>query len=137
MLPASLLRPAAPQADRQALPSTDWPPGLHHLRLDAVGRSGKSVDYRTFAVKVRSPRDRLDVVIEDSWFFAEGTHFGSVSANHVDCSFARRPPLVVARGRQRARCTGIHHDHARTGGDWHGLRGEVAAVDQQRTACIG
>ncbi len=58
------------------LNTTDWPSGVHHLRMDALGRSGKSVDYRTFAIKVRSPNDRLEVAVEDSWFFAEGTHFG-------------------------------------------------------------
>ena len=58
------------------LDTRDWPPGVHHLRLDAMGRAGKTVDYRTFAIKVRRPDDVLEVTVEDSWFFAEGTHFG-------------------------------------------------------------
>ena len=67
-----------PAADRIVLEldTSGWPPGVHHLRLDAAGRSGKSSDYRTFAVKVRGPDDRLEVTVEESWFFAEGTHFG-------------------------------------------------------------
>lgn len=58
------------------LDTRDWPSGVHHLRFDASGRSGATVDYRTFAIKVRGPGDALDVTVEDSWFFAEGTHFG-------------------------------------------------------------
>lgn len=58
------------------LDTRDWPSGVHHLRLDANGRSGRAVDYRTFAIKVREPDDALEVTVESSWFFAEGTHFG-------------------------------------------------------------
>lgn len=56
--------------------TADWPAGVHHLRLDAMGHSGKTLDYRTFAIKVRGPTDRLEVTVTDSRFFAEGTHFG-------------------------------------------------------------
>jgi len=58
------------------LDTTAWPPGVHHLRLDAIGHSGRASDYRTFAVKVRAPADRLDFELDESWVFAEGTHFG-------------------------------------------------------------
>ena len=58
------------------LDTSAWPAGVHHLRLKAAGRSGKMADYRTFAIKVRGPDDRLEVRVDDSWFFAEGTHFG-------------------------------------------------------------
>jgi hypothetical protein len=44
--------------------------------LDATGRAGKTVDYRTFAIKVPGRDDVLEVTVESSWFFAEGTHFG-------------------------------------------------------------
>ena len=58
------------------LDTRDWPPGVHLLRLDAMGRADKTVDFRNFAIKVRGPDDVLEVSVEDSWFFAEGTHFG-------------------------------------------------------------
>ncbi len=58
------------------LDTREWPSGVHHLRLDAAGRSGRTVDYRTFAIKVRGPDDELEVTVEKSWVFAEGTHFG-------------------------------------------------------------
>ena len=53
----------------------DWPPGVHHLQLNVIGPAGRPTDYRSFAVKVRGPRDRLNVTCEDSDFFAAGTHF--------------------------------------------------------------
>ena len=53
-----------------------WPPGVFHLRLDAVGRSGEPLQSRSFAVKVASKQDRLQVVVQDSYRFAPGTHFG-------------------------------------------------------------
>ena len=56
--------------------TADWPPGVHHLVLNLLGRSGKPVDYRNFAVKVAGPSDRLDVTVEQSYYFAPGTHFG-------------------------------------------------------------
>lgn len=58
------------------LDSSAWPAGVHHLQWDAIGHSGASLDFRSFAVKVRGPCDRLDVSVGDSWSFAEGTHFG-------------------------------------------------------------
>ena len=59
------------------LDTTGWPPGIHHLLLNAVGFSGRPIDYRSFAIKVRGPQDQLDVIVEDSHFFRPGTHFGS------------------------------------------------------------
>ena len=56
--------------------TADWPPGVHHLALNLLGRSGKPVDYRNFAVKVAGPADRLDVTVDESYYFAPGTHFG-------------------------------------------------------------
>ncbi len=53
-----------------------WRPGLHHLQFELIGRAAKPVDYRSFAIKIPDPRDRLKVVVEDSWQFGEGTHFG-------------------------------------------------------------
>ena len=56
--------------------TADWPPGVHHLVLNLLGRSGKPVDYRNFAVKVTGPTDRLEVTVDESYYFAPGTHFG-------------------------------------------------------------
>ena len=53
-----------------------WPSGGHHLQLDAISPSGRSVDYRNFAVTVRDPRDQLEITVQDSWPLGEGTHFG-------------------------------------------------------------
>lgn len=53
-----------------------WRPGAHHLQFDLVGPSGRPVDYRSFAVKVLGPDDRLNVSVEDAYLFDEGTHFG-------------------------------------------------------------
>jgi hypothetical protein len=53
-----------------------WPPGAHHLLVNAIGLAGRPVDHRSFAVKVVGPRDRLNVTVEDSHYFAPGTHFG-------------------------------------------------------------
>jgi len=58
------------------LDTSGWPPGVVHLKLSALGHSGKSVDYRCFAIKVKDPRDRLKVSVEDTWPLAPGTHFG-------------------------------------------------------------
>ncbi len=59
------------------LDTTGWPSGVHHLLLNATGFSGRPIDYRSFAIKVRDPRDQLDVTVESSQFFRPGTHFGS------------------------------------------------------------
>jgi BNR repeat protein len=56
--------------------TVDWPPGVHHLVVNLLGRSGKPIDYRNFAVKVTGPADRLDVTVQQSYYFAPGTHFG-------------------------------------------------------------
>ena len=58
------------------LDTSGWPPGVHHFRLDVLSRRDKAVDYRTFAVKVVGPKDRLEITVEDSYYFAPGTHFG-------------------------------------------------------------
>ena len=58
------------------LDTADWSPGVHHLAINLLGRSGKPVDYRNFALKVTGPADRLDVTVEESYYFAPGTHFG-------------------------------------------------------------
>jgi hypothetical protein len=53
----------------------DWPVGVHHLRLDAIGASGRSTDYRNVAIKIRGRQDRLKVDVEASYTFGPGTHF--------------------------------------------------------------
>ena len=58
------------------LATGDWRPGVHHLQFELVGPSGKPIDYRSFAVKVPSPHDRLNLTVEDSYLLGEGTHFG-------------------------------------------------------------
>jgi len=57
------------------LDTRGWPPGVHHLVADAIGRSGRRVDYRNFAIKVRGPRDWFRVTVEPSQPFGPGTHF--------------------------------------------------------------
>ncbi len=52
-----------------------WPSGVRYFRLDAVGASGRPLDYRCFAIKVRSRRDQLDVTADNSYYFRPGTHF--------------------------------------------------------------
>ena len=81
--PGILLEAKAKGTRKSASPSivftidtADWPPGVHHLALNLLGRSGKPVDYRNFAVKVTGPADRLDVTVDQSYNFAPGTHFG-------------------------------------------------------------
>lgn len=53
-----------------------WPSGVHHFLLEVVGISGAVIDHRSFAVKIPGPHDQLDVTVEDSYYFAPGTHFG-------------------------------------------------------------
>lgn len=60
---------------RVRLETRAWPPGAHHLVLQALGPTGRAVDERAFAVAVRGPRDRLQVTVEPSTFLAAGTHF--------------------------------------------------------------
>jgi len=67
---------AADERAELELDTKGWPPGVHHLLLETIGRAGKAVDRRAFAVKVRDPRDRLEVTVKPSAFFADGTHFG-------------------------------------------------------------
>ncbi len=75
------LPPVEQRADGLPLPVTvrletrGWAPGVHHLALQALGVSGRTVDERNFAVKVHDPRDRLSVVVEPSQPLAPGTHF--------------------------------------------------------------
>ncbi|MBM3335808.1 exo-alpha-sialidase [Candidatus Sumerlaeota bacterium] len=57
------------------LDTRGWPAGVRHFVANAVGQSGRSVDYRNFAIKVRGPRDRFRVTVEASSPFAAGTHF--------------------------------------------------------------
>ena len=58
------------------VPTVGWRPGVHHFQFELIGPAAKPVDYRSFAIKVPDPRDRFKVVVEDSWQFGEGTHFG-------------------------------------------------------------
>lgn len=58
------------------LDTRDWPPGVHHLTANLVGRSGKPLDHRSFALKVIGPDDRLEVTVDASYYLAPGTHFG-------------------------------------------------------------
>jgi hypothetical protein len=55
-----------------------WPAGVHHLLANVIGLAGRPVDHRSFAVKVIGPDDRLNVTVEDSFYFAAGTHFGKL-----------------------------------------------------------
>lgn len=57
-------------------PTEGWRPGVHHFQFELIGHAAKPVDYRSFAIKIPDPSDRLKVVVEDSWQFGEGTHFG-------------------------------------------------------------
>ena len=59
------------------LDTRDWPSGVHHLLVNSVGFSDKPIDHRSFAVKIVGAQDHLQVVVEDSCWFAPGTHFGS------------------------------------------------------------
>ena len=67
-----------------AVPTDDWPPGVHALTLEAPflgGRhpyGGTGEVYRDFAVKVPDPGDRFDVEVGPSAFLDSGTHFGSL-----------------------------------------------------------
>lgn len=54
----------------------DWPTGVHHLQLDAIGVAGRSTGHRNLAIKIRGRQDRLKVMVEDSYAFDSGTHFG-------------------------------------------------------------
>lgn len=58
------------------LSTQGWPPGVRLFRLEVLTPALKPADWRDFAVKVVGPNDRLQVTVEDSWFFAPGTHFG-------------------------------------------------------------
>jgi len=58
------------------LDTRGWPPGVHHLVLQAVSTLGRVVDDRPFAIKVAGPNDRLNVTVEPSYLFGPGTHFG-------------------------------------------------------------
>lgn len=53
-----------------------WPAGAHHLVLQVMGPTGKTVAERPFAIKVIGPGDRLAVVVEPSVLLGPGTHFG-------------------------------------------------------------
>jgi hypothetical protein len=67
-----------PDAGRIALEVTTdgWPPGVHHFQLEMIGISGAVADYRSFTIKIPGPSDQLDVAVEESYYFATGTHFG-------------------------------------------------------------
>ena len=69
-------RDPAPGRFALELATEGWPPGVHHLLLEAVGHSGRPLDWRSFALKVAGPQDRLEVTVERSARLAEGTHFG-------------------------------------------------------------
>jgi hypothetical protein len=56
--------------------TNDWPVGVYHLQLDAIGVADRSMGHRNLAVKIRGPQDRLKVTVEDSYAFDSGTHFG-------------------------------------------------------------
>ena len=58
------------------LSTKDWPAGVHHFLFELVGISGNAIDYRSFAITIPDPRDRLKTTVEDSCEFMPGTHFG-------------------------------------------------------------
>ena len=70
--------PVAPATNAVALEfdTRQWPAGVHHLILNALGPSERVADYRNFAVKVPDPRDQFRVTVEPSYPFGPGTHFG-------------------------------------------------------------
>lgn len=81
---------------RVKLDTNGWPEGIHNFTIEtakdqAVWRgpynSGLD-DYRDFAVKVRNPKDNLQVAVEPDRYFDEGTHFNTffvLSNNRVIC----------------------------------------------------
>jgi len=73
---SSLAIPVQGDAVSFPLDTRGWPPGAHHLLLQALSTSGRVVDERPFAVKVAGPNDRLNVTVEPSYLFGPGTHFG-------------------------------------------------------------
>ncbi len=54
--------------------TTDWRPGLVHLEVTPTMASGGRPDIRNVAIKIRSPKDRLDVKVSESWPMCPGTH---------------------------------------------------------------
>lgn len=72
--------------------TSGWPSGIHNFTLD-IGEdeeisSGKTVEYRDFAIKVRSPQDELQITVEPDRYFGQGTHFNTffvLSNNRIIC----------------------------------------------------
>lgn len=52
----------------------DWTPELYHLEVAPRGTPSGAPGARHVALKVRAPRDRLDVTVSDSWSLCGGTH---------------------------------------------------------------
>jgi len=51
-----------------------WEPAIYHLELTLRKRGTVTKDTRHVAITIRSPRDRLDVTVSDSWTLCPGTH---------------------------------------------------------------
>lgn len=73
---SSLKVPMRDGAASLQIDSRGWPPGAHHLVLQALGPTGRLVEQRPFAITVIGPNDTLDVTVEPSALFGPGTHFG-------------------------------------------------------------
>jgi hypothetical protein len=85
-----------------SLPTDRWPSGVHHFKCELVDASGKVIDFRSFAVKVPDPDNHLSVDVEESYYFAPGTHIDrfirlrdgtllySTTTLHSDTDYSRR-----------------------------------------------
>jgi S-formylglutathione hydrolase FrmB len=54
--------------------TTEWRPGLYFFQAQLIGAMGGQPDERHMALKVRGPRDTLDVTVSDPWILCPGTH---------------------------------------------------------------
>lgn len=60
----------APNAFRIPLDTTGWNPGLYFFEIQLAGAPG----VRHAALKIRGPRDTLDVTVSEPWVLCPGTH---------------------------------------------------------------
>jgi hypothetical protein len=57
-----------------AIDTHGWRPGVYHLEVRPFTAGKNAADVRNVAITIRSPRDRLDVTVSDSWTLCPGTH---------------------------------------------------------------
>ncbi len=60
----------APNAFRVPLDTSGWNPGLYFFEIQLAGAPGA----RHAALKIRGPRDTLDVTVSEPWLLCPGTH---------------------------------------------------------------